>query len=97
RMSSLVERLRVRSDRRPVYNLDDSDDEPDSVKKRGMGSPSGVIEKIERPDAKNGSCQSCGKSENLWDCDTCLYAYHPSCLLPELKGPRPNSWKCPEC
>lgn len=27
KMSSLVERLRIRSDRKPVYNLDDSDDD----------------------------------------------------------------------
>lgn len=32
-MSSLVERLRLRSDRKPVYNLDESDDEDYAPKK----------------------------------------------------------------
>ncbi|KAG5225208.1 GYMNOS family protein [Salix suchowensis] len=30
-MSSLVERLRVRSERGPIYNLDESDDDADFV------------------------------------------------------------------
>ena len=33
KMSSLVERLRLRSDRKPVYNLDESDDEDYAPKK----------------------------------------------------------------
>ncbi|KAL3656097.1 hypothetical protein CASFOL_000493 [Castilleja foliolosa] len=52
-MASLVERLRVRSDRKPIYNLDDSDEESDFLKKKtGTGSSSDKIEKIERPDVK---------------------------------------------
>lgn len=51
-MASLVERLRVRSDRRPIYNLDESDEEADFVKKKsGTGSSSEKFEKFERPDA----------------------------------------------
>lgn len=49
-MSSLVERLRVRSDRRPIYNLDESDDEADLVRGKS-GMPEGNFEKIVRPDA----------------------------------------------
>lgn len=45
KMSSLVERLRDRSDRRPVYNIDDSDDD-DFVSRKSAGK----IEKIERDD-----------------------------------------------
>lgn len=49
-MSSLVERLRVRSDRRPVYNIDESDDEADFVSgKRGTAPEK--FEKIIRSDA----------------------------------------------
>lgn len=43
KMSSLVERLRVRSDRRPVYNLDESDDDDLLPKKPGT-----VLENMER-------------------------------------------------
>lgn len=51
-MASLVERLRIRSERRPIYNIDDSDDENDFVKRNsGSGSSHDKIEKIERPDA----------------------------------------------
>ncbi|KAK6162119.1 hypothetical protein DH2020_001960 [Rehmannia glutinosa] len=119
-MASLVERLRVRSDRRPIYNIDESDEESDFVKKKpGMGPSSDKIEKIERPDTslpvssedigceavvtssysyqKEGSCQACGKDDNLLSCETCTYAYHPKCLLPVLRGPHPSNWKCPEC
>ncbi|PIN15481.1 putative helicase [Handroanthus impetiginosus] len=96
-MASLVERLRVRSERRPIYSLDESDEEADFVKKKSGAGPSDKIEKIERPDAKEGSCQACGEEGNLLSCETCNYAYHPKCLLPVLRGPPPSSWKCPEC
>ncbi|KAI3467977.1 hypothetical protein Pfo_024640 [Paulownia fortunei] len=97
-MASLVERLRVRSDRRPIYNIDESDEEADFVKKKsGTGPSSDKIEKIERPDVKEGSCQACGKDDNLLSCETCTYVYHPKCLLPALRGPLPSSWRCPEC
>ncbi|KAK4480175.1 hypothetical protein RD792_013237 [Penstemon davidsonii] len=47
-MASLVERLRVRSDRRPIYSLDESDDDDDLGKKKfGPGTSQ---EKFERPD-----------------------------------------------
>ncbi|PIN15480.1 Chromodomain-helicase DNA-binding protein [Handroanthus impetiginosus] len=98
-MASLYERLRLRSDRRPSYNIDESDDEPDSgnKKSRTSGPSSDKIEKIERPDVKEGSCQACGEDGDLWSCETCNYAYHPKCLLPVPKGPVPNGWRCPEC
>ncbi|KAL8539594.1 hypothetical protein ACS0TY_001269 [Phlomoides rotata] len=97
-MSSLVERLRVRSDRRPIYNLDESDEDADFVKKKsGLGSTSENIEKFERPDAKEGLCRVCEKDGDLLSCETCTYAYHPGCLVPVLKAPLPSSWKCPEC
>ncbi|XP_047969481.1 CHD3-type chromatin-remodeling factor PICKLE [Salvia hispanica] len=98
-MSSLVERLRVRSDRRPIYTLDESDDEGDFVKKRpGVGPSSDDFERFQRPDVKEGLCQSCGKDDDLWSCETCTYSYHAKCLLPvSREGPPPSSWKCPEC
>jgi len=47
-MSSLVERLRARSDRRPIYSLDLSDDEADLVHgKSGLEK----FERIVRDDA----------------------------------------------
>lgn len=49
-MSSLVERLRVRSDRRPIYNLDESDDDADVVPGR-HGTAQENFEKIVRDDA----------------------------------------------
>ncbi|KAK3033012.1 hypothetical protein RJ639_037141 [Escallonia herrerae] len=95
-MTSLVERLRVRSDRRPVYNLDDSDDDADLLRGKS-GNNQQKFEKIVRSDAKDDSCQACGGSGNLLCCETCTYAYHPKCLLPPLKAPLPTSWSCPEC
>lgn len=51
-MSSLVERLRVRSDRKPVYNIDDWDDgEELDLKKTGPSSDQQKIERIVRDDA----------------------------------------------
>lgn len=43
-MTSLVERLRVRSDRKPLYHLDESDDDVDFV----QGKPGATQEKFER-------------------------------------------------
>lgn len=43
-MSSLVERLRVRSDRKPIYQLDESDDDADFE----QGKPGTTEEKFER-------------------------------------------------
>ncbi|KAI4337260.1 hypothetical protein L6164_015699 [Bauhinia variegata] len=95
-MSSLVERLRVRSDRKPVYNLDDSDDDADFLPRK-PGATEEKFERIVRSDAKENACQACGESGNLLSCETCSYAYHPRCLLPPLKTPLPDSWRCPEC
>ncbi|PPR80365.1 hypothetical protein GOBAR_AA40352 [Gossypium barbadense] len=95
-MSSLVERLRIRSDRRPVYKLDESDDDADFVSGKS-GKIEGNLEKIVRTDAKEKSCQACGEGENLFSCATCTYVYHPKCLLPPLKAPLPDNWRCPEC
>ncbi|KAL8154275.1 hypothetical protein V2J09_012035 [Rumex salicifolius] len=91
KMSSLSERLRVRSDR-PTYNLDSSDDEAE-LRARAAEN----FERIVREDAKEDSCQPCGEAGNLVKCQTCTYAYHPKCLLPQLKAPYPENWKCPEC
>ncbi|KAL6502117.1 hypothetical protein OROGR_027250 [Orobanche gracilis] len=96
-MTSLVERLRVRSDRRPIYNLDESDEESDFLKNKSGTGPSEKIERFERPDVKEGLCQACGEDDNLLSCETCTCSYHPKCLLPPLRGPLPSGWKCPEC
>ncbi|XP_019437785.1 PREDICTED: CHD3-type chromatin-remodeling factor PICKLE-like isoform X2 [Lupinus angustifolius] len=94
-MSSLVERLRVRSDRKPIYNIDDSDD--DDFLPRKPGTTLENFERIVRSDVKENLCQACGESGNFISCDTCNYVYHPKCLLPPLKGPVPIIWRCPEC
>lgn len=49
RMSSLAERLRVRSDSRPRYSIDESDDESDLL--LGKSKKSENFEKIVRDDA----------------------------------------------
>ncbi|XP_065848676.1 CHD3-type chromatin-remodeling factor PICKLE-like [Euphorbia lathyris] len=94
-MSSLVERLRVRSERRPIYNLDESDDDDFVLRKHGQSQE--IIEKIVRDDVKDGCCQSCGEGGDLRSCESCSYCYHPKCLLPPLKASLPSNWKCPEC
>ncbi|PNX77543.1 CHD3-type chromatin-remodeling factor pickle-like protein, partial [Trifolium pratense] len=48
-MSSLVERLRVRSERKPIYNIDESDDDDFLVKKPGTSQEK--FERIDRDDA----------------------------------------------
>ncbi|KAL6212996.1 hypothetical protein ACLB2K_018211 [Fragaria x ananassa] len=95
-MSSLVERLRTRSDRKPIYNIDESDDDGDFGTGK-LGRAEEKFQKIVRTDVKDNSCQECGESENLMECETCNYAYHAKCLLPQLKAPPPESWRCPEC
>ncbi|XP_015945340.1 CHD3-type chromatin-remodeling factor PICKLE [Arachis duranensis] len=95
-MSSLVERLRVRSERKPIYNLDDSDDDADFLPRK-PGTTQETFERIDRSDAKENLCQACGESDNLLNCDTCTYSYHPKCLVPPIKGPIPDNWRCPEC
>lgn len=94
-MSSLVERLRTRSERRPIYSIDESDDDDFVLRKPGVTQDK--LEKIVRDDAKEDSCQACGESENLLCCETCNYSYHAKCLIPPLKAPYPSNWKCPEC
>ncbi|KAI3873706.1 hypothetical protein MKX03_029436 [Papaver bracteatum] len=93
-MSSLVERLRIRSDRRPSYNIDESDDEADVQQRSGRTQEK--PERYVRTDVKADSCQGHGENGDLLECETCTYAYHSKCLLPPLRFP-PNSWKCPEC
>lgn len=95
-MASLVERLRVRSDRRPVYSLDDSDDESLIARDKSKNNQE-IAEKFVREDAKEESCRACDGNDNLLYCETCTYAYHPKCLVPPLKVPFPSGWRCPEC
>ncbi|KAK8943573.1 CHD3-type chromatin-remodeling factor PICKLE [Platanthera guangdongensis] len=97
-MSSLVERLRVRSDRRPFYSDGGSDDDDFVLSKKKPGSklqekPS---ERIVREDAKEGACQACGETGNLFDCRTCTYSFHQKCLIHPGKAATDN-WTCPEC
>lgn len=49
-MSSLVERLRDRTDRKPIYNLDESDDDADFVSRKS-GKTEEKLERIVRDDA----------------------------------------------
>lgn len=49
-MSSLVERLRVRSDCRPIYNIDESDDDADLMPRK-CGTTREKFERIVRSDA----------------------------------------------
>lgn len=48
-MSSLVERLRVRSERKPIYNIDESDD--DDLLPRKTAATQEKFERIDRSDA----------------------------------------------
>ncbi|KAH7688333.1 DNA helicase protein [Dioscorea alata] len=97
-MSSLVERLRVRSEKRPLYNDGESDD--DFVAPPKPKPEDQKPERILREDAKEGACQSCGESEeskDLTGCATCTYAFHLKCVLPPRKTFPSDSWSCPEC
>ncbi|XP_076940431.1 CHD3-type chromatin-remodeling factor PICKLE-like [Bidens hawaiensis] len=94
-MSSLAERLRVRSDSRPRYSMDDSDDESDLP--LGKSKKSEKFQKLVRDDAVEDLCHACGESGNLLVCETCTYEYHPKCLMPPLKAPLPATWWCPKC
>ncbi|KAK4274486.1 hypothetical protein QN277_017696 [Acacia crassicarpa] len=95
-MSSLVERLRARSDRKPIYSIDESDDDADILP--GKHEPTQEkFERIVRSDTKENCCQACGENGELLNCETCTYAYHPRCLLPPLRAPVPDNWRCPEC
>ncbi|ONK60438.1 uncharacterized protein A4U43_C08F18460 [Asparagus officinalis] len=101
-MSSLVERLRVRSEKRPVYTLDgDSDDElilkAGSAKAKQEKKATAEIERIVRDDVKEDACQACGETGDLIGCGTCTYAFHLRCLLPPRKAAPDDSWSCPEC
>ncbi|XP_042415597.1 CHD3-type chromatin-remodeling factor PICKLE-like [Zingiber officinale] len=97
-MSSLVERLRVRSEKRPLYNLDESDDDDfvvsKALKRKLEEKPA---EKFKRVDAKEDSCQFCGASESLINCTTCTYAFHKGCLYPSSRALLGDTWSCPEC
>ncbi|XP_071719856.1 CHD3-type chromatin-remodeling factor PICKLE-like isoform X1 [Rutidosis leptorrhynchoides] len=92
-MSSLVERLRVRSDSRPRYSLDEFDDDSDLLHDKSKKT----YEKIIRDDSREDSYNACGEFGNLLVCETCTYEYHPKCLVPPLKAPFPTTWRCPKC
>ncbi|KAK2398961.1 protein CHROMATIN REMODELING [Trifolium repens] len=95
-MSSLVERLRVKPDRKRFNTIDKSDDEADLM----PGKKPRTLEKFERivrSDAKENSCQACGKSGNLVSCETSTYSFHTGCLPAPLKRLRLNNLMCHEC
>ncbi|CAM0913117.1 unnamed protein product [Alopecurus aequalis] len=98
-MSSLVERLRVRSEKRPRYILDESDDDLPPRGGNGKGKDrqdDPPARQIEREDVKEDACQKCGLNDNLVSCSTCTYAYHRKCLIPCLNITS-DKWSCPEC
>ncbi|PKA66152.1 CHD3-type chromatin-remodeling factor PICKLE [Apostasia shenzhenica] len=96
-MSSLVERLRIRSDKRPLYTDGGSDDDDFVVAKKKPGQKSEEADKIEREDAKEDSCQACGESGNLLNCATCTYSFHSKCLIHPGNPLANDNWSCPEC
>ncbi|XP_047326657.1 CHD3-type chromatin-remodeling factor PICKLE-like [Impatiens glandulifera] len=97
-MSSLVERLRARTDRKPKYNIQDfGDDDDDIMRRRKQRSEIQIFQRIIRDDKKDDSCQICDESGRLLSCETCTYSFHPKCLVPQLKTPLPRNWRCPEC
>ncbi|GLT76852.1 hypothetical protein SLA2020_484870 [Shorea laevis] len=71
--SSLVERLHARSEQRPIYNLDDSDEDADFEHGK-PGKTKEKLEQIDRTDAKENSCQACGESPHPdnWRCPECV-------------------------
>ncbi|KAF4385694.1 hypothetical protein F8388_010250 [Cannabis sativa] len=95
-MSSLIERFRVRSDRKPIYNLDDSDEDFYVVPGKS-GTVGEKFEKVARSDQIEDSCQACGENGSLLCCETCNYAYHSKCLISPLKTSTSGNWRCPEC
>ncbi|XP_031482496.1 CHD3-type chromatin-remodeling factor PICKLE [Nymphaea colorata] len=97
-MTSMAERLRIRSGRKPLYNDDDVFDEYMEPVTDGRSSHSDKRQsKVLRDDAKEDSCQACGGNGQLVYCYTCTYSYHLKCLLPPLKIAPEGSWSCPEC
>ncbi|XP_073223963.1 CHD3-type chromatin-remodeling factor PICKLE isoform X2 [Cicer arietinum] len=95
-MSTLVERVRLRTDRKPIYNTDESDDDADLMPIKHQTTQE-KFERIVRSDVKEYSCQACGESGNLLSCETCTYSFHPRCLLSPNKISRLDNWMCPEC
>ncbi|GAU17724.1 hypothetical protein TSUD_07860 [Trifolium subterraneum] len=95
-MSSLVERLRVKPDRKRFNTIDESDDDADLMPRKRPKTQE-KFERIVRSDAKENSCQACGERGNLLSCETCTYSFHTECLLAPLKRLRLNNWMCPEC
>ncbi|XP_020686638.1 CHD3-type chromatin-remodeling factor PICKLE isoform X2 [Dendrobium catenatum] len=98
-MSSLVERLRIRSDKRPLYSDGGSDDDDFILSKRKSASKpeEKPAERIDRDDAKEDACQSCGEGGSLLCCRTCTYSFHQKCLIYPIKASATDSWTCPEC
>ncbi|KAG0499918.1 hypothetical protein HPP92_004609 [Vanilla planifolia] len=98
-MSSLVERLRIRSEKRPLYHDGGSDEEEFAIykKKPDQKSEEKPTERIARADTKEYACQACGESGHLFECSTCTYAFHQKCLIHPRKASNIDDWSCPEC
>lgn len=93
-----MERLRIRSDKRPLYSDGGSDDDEFIISKKKPATKTEEMpaERIAREDAKDGACQSCGDSGNLLCCGTCTYSFHQKCLIYPGKAST-DTWTCPEC
>lgn len=76
RMASLVERLRARSDRKPLYNLDDSDDEA-IVRDKSKGTQE-QVEKFVRPDAVYFFSSSSFMASLLYGCSSMIFPLYIS-------------------
>eukprot|EP01018_Ginkgo_biloba_P007663 Gb_18673 [translate_table: standard] len=98
-VTSMAERLRIRSGKKPSYNeAEEMEDEADwKEQEEKMGYAETQPSKILRTDTSDDSCHACGGSGKLLCCDTCTAVYHLKCLLPPLKVVPRGKWSCPQC
>ncbi|XP_078439434.1 chromatin remodeling factor CHD3 (PICKLE) isoform X2 [Wolffia australiana] len=99
-MSSLVERLRTRTEKKRLYTEDSDDDDDvfmEEKRRADADRPPEKRERVVRSDAEEDLCHACGESGTLINCESCTYVYHLKCLLPPLKEAPSGDWRCPEC
>ncbi|KAG0504100.1 hypothetical protein HPP92_004172 [Vanilla planifolia] len=99
-MSSLVERLRIRSEKRPLYHDGGSDEEEFAIYKKNQTKMASELPALRLGRIvffKEYACQACGESGHLFECSTCTYAFHQKCLIHPRKASNIDDWSCPEC
>lgn len=95
--TSMPDRLRLRSGKKPSYAEDAGDDDMDWESDESRDEDKDQLPIKKKKKQRADFCSVCNVGDKLIFCSTCPSAYHLGCLNPPLKVAPRGRWSCPQC